>query len=326
MIGNVIVTGGAGYIGSHVCKKLYRKGYNPITIDNLSRGDKSLIKWGPFFQKDIRDNESLNNIFREYSPIAVIHLAAFSYIEESVKYPWKYYDNNINGALSVIKAMIECKIKNIVHSSTCAVYGLPQKCPIKETENPNPINPYGKTKLFIEQTLEQLKNNNDINAISLRYFNAAGADPDMETGEIHNPETHLIPLSLKACINKDSPIIINGVDYPTRDGTCIRDYIHVSDLANAHIIALEKLLSQNIEPTNINLGTGIGYSIFEIFKSIEELTGYAVPYKIGEKRIGDPHELVADPQLSEEVFSWVPEISDLKNIISTSLSWYSLIS
>jgi len=322
MDNNIIVTGGAGYIGSHVCKKLAKDGYNPITIDNLSRGDKSLVKWGPLYEDDIRNYQSIMKIIDKYLPIGVIHLAAFSYVDESLRNPFMYYDNNVNGGIALIRAMIESGVNNLVYSSSCSVYGIPDEIPIKEDCVLEPINPYGKTKQIIEQFLKDLSKGGNINHISLRYFNVAGADPDLEIGEMHNPVTRIIPLAIKASTHNSIPLKINGVNYPTHDGTCIRDYIHPSDLAKAHVRALEKLLSKDkIQTMNINLGTGNGYSVFEIIREIEKITGKKVKYIIGDRRKGDPPKLIADTSLSKKYLCWFPEISDLESIISTALEW-----
>lgn len=319
---NVIVTGGAGYIGSHVCKKLYQERYNPISIDNLSRGNKTLVKWGPLYVQDIRDYQKIKKIINEHMPIGVIHLAAFAYVDESIRRPLMYYDNNIQGGFSLIRAMIDCDVKKMVYSSSCSVYGIPANVPISENCKLGPINPYGKTKLIFEQVLDDLANFGDLDYISLRYFNAAGADPEMETGELHIPETHLIPLAIKASINDSNPLTINGIDHPTSDGTCIRDYIHVSDLAKAHVLALKKLLlPEKYKSRNINLGTGEGYSVFEIIRKIEELTGKQVNYIIGNRRKGDPPKLVADISLGKKYLKWSPELSDLESIIATAIDW-----
>ena len=281
-----------------------------------------MVKWGPLYEEDIRDYKNIKKIIDKHSPIGVIHLAAFSYVDESIKNPFLYYDNNVNGGISLLRAMIECGVKKMVYSSSCSVYGIPANVPISENCKLGPINPYGKTKLIFEQVLEDLSDGGDINHISLRYFNAAGADHEMETGEVHSPETHLIPLAIRACLNNSSSLIINGMDYPTNDGTCIRDYIHVSDLAKAHVIALEKLLSpEKYKSRKINLGSGTGHSVFEIIQKVEDLTGKKVKYKIGKRREGDPSKLVADISLGKKYLKWSPELSDLESIIATAIDW-----
>jgi len=321
MANNVLVTGGAGYIGSHICKRLAKDGFCPITIDNLYRGNKSLVKWGPLFQKDIRDHQSIKEIIYRYNPIGVIHLAALCYVEESIHQPLIYYDNNVIGSLTLIKTILECGINHLVFSSSCSVYGIPEEVPVLETSSTAPINPYGRTKLIIEQTLGDI-HWEKLNYISLRYFNVAGADPDMETGELHNPETRLIPLAINSCLFNQHAIIINGMDYSTKDGTCIRDYVHVSDLAIGHVVALKRLLEGDIHiPRIMNLGSGKGYSNFNIIQRIEELTGKKVLYKIGPRREGDPPTLIADISLSKKFLRWAPDKSDLDSILKSTIGW-----
>ncbi|HEX4635325.1 MAG TPA: UDP-glucose 4-epimerase GalE [Rhizomicrobium sp.] len=291
----VLVTGGAGYIGSHVCKALARAGYQPVAYDNLIYGHKSAVKWGPLEVGDILVPSRLSSAIRKYGASAVIHLAAFAYVGESVTDPAKYYKNNVAGTLALLDAMRSHGVGNIVFSSTCATYGIPGTVPIPEDERQNPINPYGASKLMIERILSDYRTAYGLNSISLRYFNAAGADPDGELGEDHDPETHLIPLVLKAASGALPNITVFGDDYETPDGTCIRDYIHVSDLAHAHVMALRKLESGPATRSAYNLGTGRGHSVAEVIKSARRVTGRSIPVIKGPRRAGDPAILLADP-------------------------------
>ena len=320
----ILVTGGAGYIGSHICKKLYKNGYNPVTFDNLVYGHKEAVKWGDLFIGDLLNENSLFEAFYKYKPAAVIHFAAYAYVGESVKNPSKYYRNNFTGSLNLLEAMKITGVKNIVFSSTCATYGIPKTIPIEENNAQNPINPYGKTKLFIEQMLKDYDNAYGIHNIALRYFNASGADPDCETGENHFPETHLIPLALDAVSGKNNNFTIFGNDYDTPDGTCIRDYIHVDDLADAHILALEHLLN-GFSSDYFNLGTGKGYSVNEIIDSIKRITGKELPFKIGIRRDGDPPILISNYEKAKNVLKWDPKYKDIDTIIQTAWNWHKLI-
>ena len=313
---NIIVTGGAGYIGSHTCKALSQTGHTPITYDNLSSGHEHAVKWGPLEIGDIRDEEKLSAIFEKYNPEAVIHFASKIVVSESVKEPESYYDNNVNGTASLLSVMQTHSVNKIVFSSTAAVYGYPQTVPIDESHPLLPINPYGETKLKCESLLEEYRATHAINYMALRYFNAAGADPDGELGEEHEPETHLIPLILKAA--KDNrPISIFGDDYDTPDGTCIRDYIHVTDLANAHIKALDYIIN-NQQSSCLNLGTGKGYSVREVLNTTKEVTSKEINEVISNRRDGDPGSLVAKAEAAKMLLDWHPKYSELKNIIKTA--------
>ena len=320
---NILVTGGAGYIGSHTCKALSQAGYHPITYDNLSNGHKHNVKWGPLEIGDIRDQETLSAAFEKYKPEAVIHFASKIVVSESVKEPESYYDNNVNGTVSLLKVMQTYSVNKIVFSSTAAVYGYPQTNPIDESHSLNPINPYGETKLKCEELLEKYRNSHGINYIALRYFNAAGADLDGELGEEHEPETHLIPLILKAA-KDNTPVSIFGNDYATPDGTCIRDYIHVTDLAGAHIKALEYLIN-NQQSQCLNLGTGKGYSVREVLDTAKEITAKTINEVISERRDGDPDSLVAKPDAAKTILEWHPQQSDLLNIIKTAWHFSSSV-
>ena len=315
----VIVTGGAGYIGSHTCKWLASHGYLPVTVDNLSTGFSELVQWGPLEVLDLRDTSALTEILRSYSPTAVVHFAAFSSVGESVRDPFKYYDNNIGSTLSLVSAMRAAHINKIVFSSTCAVYGLPDVVPIKESCSRNPINPYGRSKLLIENFLEDLSASSDLSYVSLRYFNAAGADPDGRLGERHEPETHLIPLAIRAAL-KGAPLSVFGTDFPTADGTAVRDYIHVNDLASAHQLSIDYLL-QGGHSIALNLGTGRGYSVKEILSKLNT-KGNKVPTIDAPRRDGDPAELVADSSLASLILGWRPSMSNLSHILDTALAWH----
>lgn len=315
----IVVTGGAGYIGSHTCKWLASHGYLPITVDNLSTGYAEAVKWGPLEVLDLRDTSALTKIIRSHNPSAVIHFAAFSAVGESVRDPLKYYENNIGATLSLVSAMHAAHVNKIVFSSTCAVYGLPDSVPINESCLRNPINPYGRSKLLIENLLEDLSLSSDFSYVSLRYFNAAGADPDGQLGERHEPETHLIPLAIRAALS-GVPLSVFGNDFPTADGTAVRDYIHVNDLASAHQLSIDYLL-QGGHSVALNLGTGRGYSVKEILHELSEM-GRKVPTIDSPRRNGDPAELVADSSLAESTLGWRPNVSDLNNILETALAWH----
>ena len=317
---NVVVTGGAGYIGSHTCKELAKQGHNVTVFDNLSTGHRSFVKWGDFFYGDIRDMQALRKCLKTYRPDGIIHFAASAYVGESVINPGKYYSNNVNGTLCLLECMREEQVFNIVVSSSCAVYGQPEVLPIEESSPLKPINPYGATKLFMERMLSDFLIAYDMRYMALRYFNAAGCDVDCEVGELHEPETHLIPRILQAALGKIPYLEVFGSDFPTPDGTCIRDYVHVSDLASAHVTALEQLIKKG-ESICINLGTGRGYSIKEIIRQTERIVERSVPNIIRPRRKGDPAELVANPISAQHLLSWTPQNSCLENIIATALNF-----
>lgn len=317
----VLVTGGAGYIGSHTCKELSRAGYTPICFDNLSTGNKWAVQWGPFELGDIRDSERIYSVIKAYEPVAIIHFAASAYVGESIAEPEKYYNNNVYGSLSLLKAMLQCSVKNFIFSSTCATYGIPVTHTIKESHPQNPINPYGASKLFVERILKDFKTAYGLRSTILRYFNAAGADPDGEIGESHNPETHAIPLLLESAMSQSQPFIINGDDYDTPDGTCVRDYIHVSDLASAHVAAVDHTIRHSgVEA--YNLGTGIGCSVKELIQAVCHVTGKSVDYTIGLRRTGDPPTLVADATFANEALGWNPHYKSIEKIIEHSWMWH----
>lgn len=315
----ILVTGGAGYIGSHTSKRLALNGYEPVCFDNLTTGHREFVKWGPLELGNLHETQTLINVLNKYKPIAVIHFAANAYVGESVKDPLKYYKNNVGGTLSLLEAMQKTNTRSIVFSSTCATYGVPDLDLIDESCPQNPINPYGQSKLMIEKILIDLAKQKKISQISLRYFNAAGADKDCEIGEWHEPETHLIPLAINSAL-KGSILNVFGTDFSTPDGTAVRDYIHVEDLAEAHIKAVEKTQS-GIESECINLGTGRGYSVKEVIASINELD-MKVNFYNTTRREGDPAFLVADAKRANKFLDWMPEKSQIKNILQSAINWH----
>lgn len=318
---NILVTGGAGYIGSHTCKALAAAGYTPISYDNLVYGHRWAVKWGPLEEGDIADRARLNEVIERYQPAAVLHFAAYAYVGESAEDPGKYYRNNVAGTLTLLEVMRDRGIDKLVFSSTCATYGVPAVIPISEDHPQCPINPYGASKLMVERMLSDFDVAYRLRSISLRYFNAAGADPDGEIGEAHDPETHLIPLILDAATGKRPSITVFGDDYDTLDGTCIRDYIHVSDLADAHVLAL-KALECGAQTTSYNLGNGRGFSVHEVIQSAELISGKAVTVEIGPRRVGDPPRLIGDSTRIRKALKWEPRYSELQPMVSSAWNWY----
>jgi UDP-arabinose 4-epimerase len=316
----ILVTGGAGYIGSHVCKALAQAGYLPIAYDNLVYGHQWAVKWGPFEVGDIADRKRIDKVIDKYKPWAVMHFAAYAYVGESMEDPGKYYRNNVSGTLSLLEAMRDHQIDKLIFSSSCAVYGIPKALPIPEDHSQLPINPYGNTKMMVEQILKDFDNAYGIRSISLRYFNAAGADPAGEIGEVHDPETHLIPLVIETAESKRPYIDIFGDDYETPDGTCIRDFIHVTDLAEAHVLALKKL-EQGGKTTAYNLGNGQGVSVREVVETARSITGKTFEVKIGPRRPGDPPILVGDAMKAMKELDWKPRYTQLSIIIETAWKW-----
>jgi len=321
---NILVTGGAGYIGSHACKALAKAGYMPIAYDNLVYGHRWAVKWGPLEEGDITNRSRLDEVMEKYKPVAVMHFAAYAYVGESVEDPGKYYRNNVAGSLTLLEAMRDHGIDKFIFSSTCATYGNPESVPIGEKHPQCPINPYGASKLMIENILKDFDNAHGLRSISLRYFNAAGADPDGEIGEDHDPETHLIPLVLDAAAGIRSAITVFGNDYETPDGTCIRDYIHVTDLAEAHILAL-KALEKGARSTAYNLGNCQGFSVLEIISATESVTGMSVPKIIGKRRAGDPASLIGDYRKINEELGWEPKFTNLQVMVSTAWNWHGRV-
>lgn len=318
---NILVTGGAGYIGSHTCKALATAGYVPVTFDNLVYGHEWAVRWGPLVRGNILDRAALDRTIEAYRPRAVMHFAAFAYVGESVADPGKYYRNNVEGSLTLLEAMRDHGVGKLVFSSTCATYGVPEGVPITEKHPQKPINPYGTTKLVIERMLQDVDAAHGLRSISLRYFNAAGADPDAETGESHDPETHLIPLVLDVAADLRPEIVVYGNDYDTADGTCIRDYIHVTDLADAHVLAL-RALERGVGTTAYNLGNGRGFSVREVIDRARRVTGRKIPESIGPRRPGDPAALVGDSTRIRRALGWEPRYADMENILRTAWQWH----
>jgi len=316
----VLVTGGAGYIGSHVVKALGIDGYEVLTIDNLSTGKKDAVLFGEFIKIDLKDRYAIEEVLGQFKPHAVMHFAASIEVGESVRTPLKYYRNNTANTLNLLEAVKRAGIDVFVFSSTAAVYGMPLEVPIKEESPLMPINPYGRSKLSIEMMLEDLSRASDFRYVALRYFNASGADPEGRIGEAHEPETHLIPLVLKTAKGKRKNIEIFGTDYPTPDGTCIRDYVHVEDIADAHILALKYLLDGG-SSTALNVGYGRGYSVKEIIDTAKEVTKVDFEVSISGRRAGDPPVLIADPSRIKKVLNWRPRYDDLSFIIKTAWEW-----
>ena len=317
----ILVTGGAGYIGSHVCKELEKKGHDVVVYDNLEYGHSDLARWGTLVQGDLLDRAVLGSVFRKYSPEAIMHFAAYAYVGESVTDPAKYYRNNVLGSYNLAEAARAHGIEKIIFSSTCAVYGVPEGVPIKEDMALDPINPYGNTKLAIEKLLEDYGAAYGMRSVRLRYFNAAGADPDAETGEDHAPETHLIPLVLDAALGRREAITIYGDDYETEDGTCVRDYIHVQDLARAHVLALEYLVNGG-ETTAVNLGNSRGHSVREVVEAARRVTGRDFKVVMGTRRAGDPPALVGSNEMAKSVLGWAPERGDMETILQDAWRWH----
>ena len=318
---NILVTGGAGYIGSHCCKALARKGFHPVTIDNLVYGHQNFVKWGDFFQGDIGNPSNLEKIFSRNQIDAVMHFAAYAYVGESVQDPLKYYENNVRNTIELLHAVVENNIKYFVFSSTCSTYGTPQKTPIDESHPLKPINPYGNTKRMIEEILNDCAKAYGLKYVSLRYFNAAGADPDGEIGENHNPETHLIPLVLDVAAGRRESIKVFGTDYKTPDGTCIRDYIHVNDLADAHILALQSLMDGG-DSNFYNLGNGRGVSVLEVIECVRQITAKDITVEMTERRPGDPPVLIASSEKAIKELGWNPRYADIEDIIGTAWRWH----
>ena len=319
----VLVTGGAGYIGSHACKELALQGFTPITFDNFSRGHRWAVRYGPLEEGDLLDRDRLDQVFRNNTIEAVLHFAAFALVGESVQKPEMYYRNNFVGSLNLIEAMVAHSIPALVFSSTCATYGVPATPTIREDHPQVPINPYGQSKLMVEQALRDFGQAHNLRSVALRYFNAAGSDAQGELGEEHDPETHLIPNVMRAALGELDHLTVFGQDYPTPDGTCIRDYIHVSDLATAHIQALKRLAQGQPLQRAYNLGTGQGLSVREIIDGVEAISGRPVPLQIGPRRPGDPPRLVAEASLAYTELEWRPQFSQLENILKTSWGWHS---
>jgi len=318
---NILVVGGAGYIGSHMCKYLSKHGYVPVVLDNLVCGHRRAVKWGPFFEGAMDDRDLLRRVFSEYRIASVMHFAAFCYVGESMTEPAKYYQNNVAGTIALLETMVQESIPGFIFSSSCATYGEPQQIPISEDHPLNPINPYGRTKLMVEQILEDFRSAYALESVCLRYFNAAGADPDGELGEDHDPETHLIPLVLQVALGQRPQVSVFGDDYSTRDGTCIRDYIHIEDLAQAHLLALERLLDG--QPGGVfNLGNGEGFSVREVIDIARQKTGAPIPVNVTARRPGDAAVLVGSSAKASQELGWKPQYPELEAIIETAWNWH----
>jgi UDP-arabinose 4-epimerase len=316
----ILVTGGAGYIGSHTAKALRLAGMEPVVFDNLSAGHRWAVQWGPLHEGDLADRPSIEAALDGVD--GVVHFAAHAYVGESMLNPGKYFSNNVAGTLNLLEAMRARGVKTIVFSSSCATYGIPGGVPISEQEPQKPINPYGESKLMAERLLQWYGEIHGIHWMALRYFNAAGADPDEEIGEVHDPETHLIPLAIEAALGNRDFLEVYGVDYQTKDGTASRDYVHVSDLADAHVKAL-RVLAAGHQSLALNLGAGVGRTVREVVTTIEAQAGREVPIRECRRRPGDPAELVADAAKAKEVLGWEPKFSSLESIVKTALKWHS---
>ncbi len=320
----VLIIGGAGYIGSHVNILLREKGYKTIIYDNLSTGHRDMV-FGPFVYGDILEPARLEDVFITHNIDVVIHLAAKSLVPESLMRPLFYYENNISGTVNILKVMLKYNVKNILFSSTASVYGSPDIIPVTEDVPPKPGSVYGFTKLAIERMIEDASHIHDFSYVVLRYFNAAGARLDGNIGELHIPETHLIPKVLDVAMGEEPEIVIYGTDYDTHDGTCIRDYIHIVDIADAHLRAVEWMLSQDRDRSGmvLNVGSGKGFSVLDVINTATEVTGSEIPINVGERRQGDPPELVADAKMIRDVLGWKPKYSDLETMIKTAWKWHS---
>lgn len=318
----ILVVGGAGYIGSHVVRALQQSNRATVVFDNLEKGHREAIPDVPLHVGDLRKKEDVRAVFEKYHIDAAMHFSAYSIVGESMEKPELYYENNLLGTLNLLTAMKSCGVKHFIFSSTAAVYGDPQNIPIDEKHPTTPTNPYGETKLAVEKMLAWFDTLSGIKSISLRYFNAAGADPQGDIGELHVPETHLIPLVLQAALGKRKQISIFGDDYTTNDGTCIRDYIHVNDLADAHILALDYLSSVN-ESAVFNLGNGNGYSVREIINVARDVTGMEIPLRIDGRRPGDPPLLIASSEKARALLDWKPKLYDIRTIVETAWRWHS---
>jgi UDP-arabinose 4-epimerase len=316
---NILVTGGAGYIGGNTADLIGRSGHTPIIYDNLSAGHRWAVGSKMLIEADLADKISIQRALKHHNIEAVIHFAAHAYVGESVKDPRKYFQNNVVNTLNLLDTMLDCGVKYFVYSSTCATYGLPNKLPISEEHPQHPVNPYGESKLFIERVLHWYEKAYDLGWVALRYFNAAGASGQL--GECHDPETHLIPLAIEAVLT-GGPLSVFGTDYPTEDGTAVRDYIHVDDLASAHLSALEYLLKEGASRA-FNLGTGKGHSVREVIEMVERVGKKPVPYRAADRRPGDPPVLVADNRTAVELLGWRPQRSSLHEIVESAWLWHS---
>ena len=316
----ILVVGGAGYIGSHMVKVLAGKGHDVVTFDNLSKGYRDAVLHGEFIQGDLANQQQLDTLLSGAKFDAVMHFASFIEVGESVREPAKYYQNNLTNTQNLLDAMVKHHVLKFVFSSTAAVFGEPEYTPIDERHPTNPINPYGRSKLMVEQILDDYDHAYGLKSVALRYFNAAGADPDGELGERHSPETHLIPLVLQAASGRRESISVYGDDYDTPDGTCVRDYIHINDLCDAHLLALNKIQNEG-QSLRYNLGNGLGFSVMQVINMAKEVTGAAIQVISNERRQGDPAILVADAALAKQELSWQPQFAELHHIIEHAWQW-----
>ena len=319
---SVLVTGGAGFVGSHACKALAAAGYLPVTYDSLEFGHEWAVRWGPLEKGNILDASRLGEVFRRHSPEAVLHFAAYTSVPESVAQPEKYQRNNVAGTRTVLQSMREHGVRRFIFSSSAAVYGTPESLPLSESHRLHPINPYGESKRSVETALRDFERSDGLRHVSLRYFNAAGADPQGEIGETHDPETHLIPLILQAIRGDRAALDLYGTDYPTKDGTCVRDYVHVTDLADAHVLALGYLASGGASQS-LNVGTGRGWTVREVIAAAEKVTGKPVPIRVAQRRAGDPAGLVADPTLAGQTLGWRPRYPGIEVQVEHAWRWLS---
>lgn len=317
----ILIVGGAGYIGSHVNKVLNERGYETIILDNLSYGHEESVKWGTLCKCDLANINEVDDIFTKYNINAVMHFSSFIDVGESVRNPEKYYNNNVVNTMNLLNVMLKHDVKKFIFSSTCATYGIPQKIPLTENHPQNPINPYGWTKLMVERILKDYDTAYGLKSVILRYFNASGADESGIIGEWHNPETHLIPLILDAAMGKREDIKIFGTDYDTPDGTCIRDYIHVTDLADAHILSLE-YLNKNNQSNQFNLGNGQGFSVREVIESVKRVTGRNFNVTQTQRREGDPAILIGSSKKAKDTLGWDPQYVNIDKIIETAWNWH----
>ena len=318
----ILVTGGAGYVGSHAVKELRRNGIPCVVIDSLERGHRELVVGAELVVGDIRDGDLVQRVLGEHQVTAVMHFAAFAYVGESVVNPSIYYQNNVGSTISLLHSLVRCGVKKIVFSSTCSTYGVPEQIPITEEQAQRPVNPYGASKLMVERILKDFDSAYGLKSVVFRYFNAAGADPDGEIGEWHEPETHLIPLVLQTAARLRESVDILGTDYPTPDGTCIRDYIHVVDLARAHVLGL-RYLEAGGESDVFNLGNDCGFSVRQVIDAAERLTAQKVKVNNAPRRHGDPPSLVGSSAKARKLLGWAPEFNDLDRIIQTAWRWHS---
>ncbi|QQE77824.1 UDP-glucose 4-epimerase GalE [Alicyclobacillus sp. SO9] len=320
---SVLVTGGAGYIGSHTVAELVSHGEQVVVVDNLTTGHREAVLDGvPFYDCDIRESEQMRKIIRQHEVDSVIHFAANSLVGESVQNPLKYYENNVGATTRLLSVMVETGVKRIVFSSTAAVYGEPERMPIDERDRKTPTNPYGETKLAIEKMMDWSYEAYGLQSVRLRYFNAAGAHPDLPIGEDHNPETHLIPIILQTALGQREQVSIFGSDYPTEDGTCVRDYIHVMDLASAHRLAVERLRSGQVTAESYNLGNGNGFSVQTVIEVARKVTEIAIPAEKADRRAGDPAVLVASSNEAKRALNWNPQFDDLETMVATAWKWH----